>query len=493
MAGEIWGSRAGFVLTCIGAAVGLGNIWRFPYMAYQNGGGAFLLPYFFAVLTAGLPMMMLEFSLGARTGQTAPRAMAWLGRWGWLGWWQVGLLFILATYYSVVVSWCLCYVVVAVFQGWGGDANAFFYGRFLELGASGFDFGRFRWPIWGASCACWALCAGLTYLGLQRGLARANRLMLPLLLGLTLFMIGRLLLAPGALEGVNWLFEPDFAKLASIDVWISAYGQVLFSTSVAVSALITYASRLPKGSDINNNAAVTVLTNSGFDMLAGVMIFAALGMMAAKTGQSLDKVVDSGISLAFVTIPAALDLTPAPRLLGVLFFLALCCAGLSSLVAMVEGVAAPLKDIVGLGRRKGAMLVCLAGLAGGTAFAFGDGLRLLGAVDGVVSNIGMTSGALLEVVAAAWFSGKLGQLWRSANAVSDFPVGAWWLFCLRFVTPLFLGLLYIFNIIEKVREYIAGGQDAGLIACGWAALLGALAWALWRQSRDASPGRESAR
>jgi NSS family neurotransmitter:Na+ symporter len=149
-----WSSRAGFVLATVGAAVGMGNLWRFPYQAYTNGGGAFLIPYFVALLTAGVPLMILEFGFGQRMRGAAPLAFARLGRrWEWLGWWPVFIPVIVMCFYSTVIAWSINYFIYALTQAWGPDPGSFFSETFLQVSDGPLSWGGFRWRTSSSSVA----------------------------------------------------------------------------------------------------------------------------------------------------------------------------------------------------------------------------------------------------------------------------------------------------------------------------------------------------
>lgn len=282
MGREQWGSRAGFILAAVGSAIGLGNIWRFPYMAYENGGGAFFIPYLFAMLTAGIPFMIMEFTLGHKLRSAAPRAFAKLGgKYEWLGWFQVFIAAVIAVYYVAVIGWAISYLGFSFQQSWGSDTNAFFFSEYLKLGEhSPSQLGGFQLHIAIPMMIAWAITFAAIYSGVKGGIERASKIMMPLLFIMVLGLITRVIFLPGALDGLNYLFQPDFSKILDAKVWSAAYGQIFFTLSVGFAIMIAYSSYLPSKSDINNNAFMTVLINCGFSITAGVLIFAVLGYMA---------------------------------------------------------------------------------------------------------------------------------------------------------------------------------------------------------------------
>lgn len=423
-------------MAAVGSAVGLGNIWRFPSMAYENGGGAFLVPYLFAVFTAGAPLLIMEFCLGKRTGRGAPGALATLGR-GWrrLGWWQVVLALLIMSYYAVILGWTACYAVFSATGAWGADPKAFFFDSFLAISGGPLQLGGLRWTLVVGVAGVWLAAWLVIWRGIHNGIELACKVLIPLLVVLLVAMLVMSLRLPGAVSGINWLFQPDFDRLLDFRVWANAYGQVFYSASVFFAIMIAYASYLPEDADINGSAMTTVCINSGFSLLAGTMIFAMLGSLAQGRGVPLDQVVDSGVSLAFITIPAAIDIMPLPGLTGILFFCALLMAGLSSLVSIAEAVVSPLTRVSGGKRHVAASLVCLVGFAGSLVFSTSGGIHLLDLADHFLSSYGLILGGFLELLAFAWYSGKIGSMMKYANATSDFAVGRWWLFCLKWLNP----------------------------------------------------------
>lgn len=351
---EQWGSRAGFILAAVGSAIGLGNIWRFPYMAYENGGGAFFIPYIFAMITAGIPFMILEFSMGQKYRGSAPKTLAKIhSKFEWLGWFQVGVAAVIAVYYVAVIGWSISYFGLSFTQGWGTDTNAFFFSEYLKLGDnSPTDLGSIQWKIALSMVIAWAITYTAIAKGVKSGIERASKIMMPILFLMVIFLIGRMVFLPGALDGVNYMFEPDFSKIWDVKVWAAAYGQIFFTLSIGFAIMLAYSSYLPEKADITNNAFMTVLINCGFSILAGIMIFSVLGYMAQEQGKPLTEVVSAGVGLAFVTLPAAINLLPAPYILGPLFFFALVVAGLSSHISIMEAVTSAIIDKLKWSRKK---------------------------------------------------------------------------------------------------------------------------------------------
>lgn len=465
---EQWGSRAGFILAAVGSAIGLGNIWRFPYMAYENGGGAFFIPYLFAMITAGIPFMILEFSMGQKNRGSAPITLGRINpKFEWLGWFQIGVAATIAVYYVAVIGWAISYFGMSFTQAWGTDTNAFFFSEYLALGDNApTKLGSIQWGIAGAMLIAWAITYMAIAGGVKAGIERASKIMMPILFLMVLFLIGRMIFLPGALDGVNYLFAPDFSKIWDMKVWAAAYGQIFFTLSLGFAIMLAYSSYLPEKSDITNNAFMTVLINCGFSILAGIMIFSVLGYMAAEQGKPLTEVVTAGVGLAFVTLPAAINLLPAPYILGPLFFLALVVAGLSSHISIMEAVTSAIIDKLNMGRKKAATIVCGAGVVISMAFATNGGLLLLDLVDHFVNNVGILTSCLIEIVIMAWLV-KLSDIREYVNKVSDFTIGIWFEVCLRFISPIILAIIVATKFMHLIAEGYGGYASFELMTLGW--------------------------
>ncbi len=464
---EQWGSRLGFILAAIGSAIGLGNIWRFSYVAYENGGGAFFIPYIFAMLTAGIPFLILEFGVGHKFKTSVPNIFGRLSeRWEWLGWWQLLVSFIISTYYVAVVGWSISYFIMSFTQGWGAEPADFFFKTYLRISDSPFDFIGIRWPIFGSILCAWCICWWVLFSGVKKGIELASKFFMPLLFIMVLIITARAVTLDGAKEGLNWLFKPDFSALMSFKVWVAAYGQLFFSLSIGFAIMLTYASYLPKGSDIANNGFITAFCNCGFSILCGVMVFSVLGNMASHQGVGVDKVVSSGVGLAFVTIPTAINSLPGPVFFGTLFFAALLFAGLSSMVSICEVSVSVLIDRFGVSRKTAASLYCGIGILCGIVFASHSGLLVLDIVDRFINNFGVLAGGLVEIVFLAWICG-LDEFRDHINLTSDFKIGSLWAFCLKVITPAVLGYMSISNLIDDIKTPYGGYPSQALLVFGW--------------------------
>ena len=469
---EQWNSRIGFILAAVGSAIGLGNIWRFPYMAYENGGGAFFIPYLFAMISAGIPFMIMEFSLGHKLRGASPKIFAKLGenfglRLEWLGWFQVSIAAVIAIYYVAIIGWAISFFGFSFDQSWGADTNAFFFTEYLKIGDhSPTNLGNFQLNIAIPMTLAWSFTFIAIFTGVKGGIERASKIMMPLLFIMVLVLIGRIIFLPGALEGLNYLFQPDFSKILDAKVWSAAYGQIFFTLSVGFAIMLAYSSYLPEKSDINNNAFMTVLINCGFSILAGVLIFAILGYMAQEQAKPITEVVSSGVGLAFVTIPAAINLLPAPYIFGPLFFFALVVAGLSSHISIIEAVTSALIDKLCMPRKKAAVIVCGTGFVISMAFATNGGLLLLDLIDYFINNVALLASCFVELIILAWLF-KIADIREYANKISDFSIGRWMDICLRFISPAMLAIILVKNLFNTFNNGYGDYPITDQLLLGW--------------------------
>ncbi len=504
---ERWDSRGAFIMAAIGSAVGLGNVWRFPYIAYDNGGGAFFIPYFVALLTAGIPLMIVEYALGVRFQGSAARSFRKVGRgWEWLGWWALMVGSVISFYYCVIMAWSWRYLydsVASIFTGgvpWAGDrAKDCFYNGVLHLSKGPGEVGGLVWPIVGGLALTWLSIWWIIHKGVKRvGKIVMLTVPLPVLILVVLFIRGVTL--EGAASGISFYLTPDFAALTNPRVWVAAYGQIFFSLSLGFGILIAYASYLPKRSDITNNAFITSFSNCLTSFFAGFVVFSVLGFLAHQKGVPVKDVLSSGPGLAFVTYPTAIAKIQMGNFLiavvSALFFLMLLSLGVDSAFSIVEGMVTGLHDKFRANRGVICALMCTFGFLAGLVFCTDAGLYYLDIADNWMSKYGLALVGLMECIVVGWFFGshRLRKLFRRehpelaegaplcgpyelkqyVNEVSDFRVGWWWDLCIMVVTPGILTGAIVLNFLDYLKEgYL---QGPGKPYPTWAVVL--LGWGL---------------
>jgi neurotransmitter:Na+ symporter, NSS family len=498
---EQWGTRAGFLMAAIGSAIGLGNIWRFPYIAYENGGGAFLLPYLIAMLTAGIPLLILEYSIGHRYRSSAPLSYRRIFRPAEaIGWWQVAICFVVAVYYAVIIAWAIRFTWFSVNQAWGDDPDGFFFNDFLRVSdepgmVSGFVSGV-AWPL----VAVWFVTLAVLVIGVRRGIEIINKITIPLLVVLFGLLVVQALTLDGAVTGLNAFFTPNWEAMLTGKVWIAAYGHVFFSLSIGFGIMVTYASYLRRKSDLTGSAMVAGFANSSFELLAGIGVFAALGFMATAAGTAVDEVATSGIGLAFIAFPQIISSLPfGGSLFGVLFFGCLVIAGLTSLISIVQVIVAAVEDRTGLGRTQTVLLVGGAtALASILLFPTPQGLHFLDVFDRFINQYGIALAGLVLVIFVAWGVRKLRLFQTHANSVSSIHLGTWWRVTLGVVTPVLLGIMMWDSLRTEITERYEGYPIQFLLVAGWGVAIGAIVFGIamslfpWKRA-DAIARRDAER
>lgn len=502
---EQWTTRKGFIFAAVGAAIGLGNLWRFPFQAYKNGGGAFFIPYFIAIVTCAIPLMIMEYSYGRKIRGGSTKSLGHLGKkFEWIGWLQVMVPVVVMMFYSTIISISLIFMVWSLGQifgivNWMNDPGKLM-GIIVGGGNNAFDFGAgiskyllfFVVFVWLGN---WIVVKK----GISQGIEKASTIFTPILMVLMIsFMINSLRLE-GASIGLNALFTPDFSKLLNPSIWIAAYAQVFFSTTLAVGVMIAYGSYLHKESDIVNNSFITVLANSSFDIISGITVFSTLGYLVSTMGVELNSFGD-GAGIAFIAFPIAISTittnTIIQGIIGFLFFFCLFIAGLSSSISMLEAFNTAALDKFNIERGKLTNYVSLVGFLGSGFFASYVGFNfILNIVDAHVSNYVIATLGLVEVIAIGYIYGTE-KLREEANRYSDFKVGKLWDWLLKYFTPLLLGVTVISNFIQgidKLFELDDINLRANLIF-GWGTILFMLVSATilykkdWHESKITNKG-----
>ncbi|MEM0466755.1 MAG: sodium-dependent transporter [Candidatus Thermoplasmatota archaeon] len=449
---DFWNSRTAFILASIGSAVGLGNVWRFPYICYTYGGGAFLIPYFVALFTAGIPLLILEFSLGHKMGCSAPEAFKKIGKkYEWIGWWTTFIPFLISLYYVVVMAWCFSYMIYAVDLRWGNQSSTFFT---MYLGDSGGPviLGVSSIPVFLSLIIIWIFIFLILYKGVHR-IGKIVLLTVPLPWILLGILTIRGLTLPGAIDGLNYYLIPDFSRLGDPSVWLAAYAQVFFSLSLAQGIMITYASFLKKKSDITNNACIVALADAGTSFIAGFAVFSIVGYLAFSQGTTIDALSNNlaGPNLTFITYPTAISLFPvAAAFFGFIFYLALLSFGIDSAFSMLEPSISAVSTKWRLSKAKSTALLCLFGFCASLLFITSSGIHWLKLVDHFIAHFGLILVGLLECAIVGWMY-KISTLRNHANTTSELQLGCWWDILICYIIP---GILIILLISALVTEII---------------------------------------
>ncbi|MFC5729844.1 MULTISPECIES: sodium-dependent transporter [Nocardioides] len=461
-------SRKVFILAAIGSAVGLGNIWRFPYVAYENGGGAFLIPYLVALLTAGIPFLLMDYAIGHKHRGSAPLSFARLRRGTeFLGWWQVGICFLIAVYYAAVIAWALRYTVFSVDEAWGDDPEGFLFGEFLQAGDPGISSDVVAGVLLPLALV-WLAVLVVMALGVEKGIGRLSLFFIPVLVVAFGALVVRAVTLDGAVVGLDAFFSPSWDALTEPGVWAAAFGQIFFSLSIGFGIMITYASYVDRRSDMPGAGLVVGFANSGFELLAGIGVFAALGFMAQAQGVAVDQVATEGLGLAFVVFPALISEAPAGALIGVLFFGSLVIAGLTSLISVIEVVISAVRDKFEMSRIAASMAVGVPATVISLAlFSTTSGVYVLDIVDHFINRYGILLVAVVSMLVVAWVLRELPGLAAHLNRTGSLPLGRIWFALIAVVAPVALAYVLIDELFTDIEEPYGGYPDWMLGVLGW--------------------------
>ena len=444
-----WGSKAGFILAASGSAVGLGNIWGFPTQVGQGGGAVFVLVYLVCVLFICLPIMVAELVLGRRA-QLDPVGSFSLIRPG-SKWWLVGALGVLAgagilSFYSVIAGWSVAYIWFTASGAVAGDADAVgaFFGNFTANGPLSV----------GLTLVVLTATAAVLVGGVQSGIERVTKVMMPTLIGLLLILAIRAASLPGAAEGLAYYLRPDFSRILDPAVINAALGQAFFSLSLGMGAMLTYGSYLSKRESLVTAACWVVALDTGMALLAGFIIFPA--------GFSIEGFDPSagGPGLIFAVLPRLFATLPGGQLVGAAFFILLTMAALTSTISLLEVPVAHFIDVHKWTRRKAVLLVTTGVFLLAVPSALGNGaVGVLGSLPGlgvdfltmmgtVWNDFALPIGGLLTAVFVGW-------VWRVDQAIEEvelhgapFPARRLWSVLIRYVCPVAISVIIVYTFMS---------------------------------------------
>lgn len=467
-----WTGQVGFILSAIGSAVGLGNIWRFPGVAYESGGGAFLIPYLIALLTAGIPILFLDYAIGHRFKGSPPLALrrvaGFLGE--SIGWFQVMICVFIAIYYTVVLAWSSSFFVYSFDLRWGGDAPGFFTGDYLQVPTDGSLFSTAFVPsVLVPLAIMWIVTLAVLRAGVAKGVQRVNIVAIPLLVVGFLILVVRALFLPGASEGLNALFTPDLSALGDPSVWVAAYSQIFFSLSVGFGIMMTYSSYRKRRTNLTSPGLIIAFGNSSFEILAGIGVFSTLGFFAHQQGVAVSELEGlTGVTLAFMTFPAIISEMPGGQFFGLLFFGSLTLAGLTSLISILEVIFAGFIDKFGLTRaqavyRLGIPLALVSVALFGTA----TGLFALDTIDNWVNSLGIVGAAIAMTITVMWVQRSGPELFTHLSELSTFKVKWGWWVLVSVLSPVVLTYMLLSAIGALIAEPYGGYSTGYLLIFGW--------------------------
>ena len=449
-----WGSNLSFLLAMIGSAVGLGNIWRYPYVLYSNGGGAFFIPYIVAILIMGIPFLILEYGVGYNFKSSFPKAVKSISKkWEYLGWFLPVAVFMILIYYSAILGWDGFYVIISAFKGWGADPNAYFTGSFLQANDTLGGLGTFVPFVAIAMLVGWVIMWVISHTDLEKGLGRVSKVLVPLLFAIMIFIVLFSLTLPGAGIGLAELYNPDWSLLLNFNIWMAAFGQMIFSLSLGMSIAFTYASYTKDDSDLVSNALWVTVANCGFENFAAIGVFSILGYMSLQSGVAVPDLVTQGTGLVFIVYPTVFNvLGDWASVIGPLFFFTVYLAGLTSILSTIEPLSFSIQNKFGWSRNKTMTVLCVFGAAVSMIYATAMGSYILGIADTFVNQIAILIGVIFECIIFAWIF-KAENIIPKLNAKSkSIKLGKWWLVVVKYVLPIFIAIVWVGGILEVISS-----------------------------------------
>jgi neurotransmitter:Na+ symporter, NSS family len=435
-----WASRMGFVLAASGSAIGLGNVWKFPYITGQNGGGAFVLIYLVCIFIVGLPIMLAEFTLGRKTNLNPVGAFKTLkpnSPWVGVGYMGVVAGFLILSFYGVVGGWTLAYIVksfsqsVLEFQS-PADAGKFF-GAFIANPVEVLIYHALFMGV----------CMAIVIKGIHGGIEKACDIMMPTLFVILLILMVRALTLPGAMEGVKFYLYPDFSKI-SPSVVLIALGQAFFSLSLGMGAMLTYGSYLPAKENLTAATVYVVIFDTMIALLVGMVIFPAVFAMGLEPAE--------GPSLVFSVLPTVFSSMPFGTVVSIIFFVLLAIAAITSGISLMEVVVAYFIDQLGFQRRKAVLIVggviFLLGVPSGLSFGVMSDVKFMGMtffdnVDNIASNYLLPLGGMLTALFVGWKWGIAKAREEIEKHETRFHWARQWGFLVRYITPVAVAIVFL--------------------------------------------------
>lgn len=474
-----WGSSATFILAAVGSAVGLGNAWRFPNLAAKHGGGAFLLVYVVAMLIIGIPLLMMEISIGRKMRSGAPGSLRKMNKkFEPIGWAATSNAFVIVTYYAVVFAWVIMMAVFSFkFFGMTGDSDAAsgLWSNLIKTTGTIEGFDVISTPVLVCLLVAWAS----VYYCIRNGTKSVDKIIkylifLPFLcLG---FMAIKGVTMPGAMNGVAAFFVPDFAALSDPQLWIDAVGQVFYSMSVMMAIMIAYGSFLNNDSNIARDGFIIAFSDLAVSLLSGIVMFTTM----YGTGLEEELQLSSGPGLAFGVYPTAIvnlsDSGIFNSIFAFVFYFCLCTLAIDSAFSLVEGISTAFSDKFGTNKKKTTITICAIAGVISIIYATGGGLAILDIVDKWCNSFTLILIGVIETIAIGWF-------YKSKIIVDEINLNSkkvkmpkiWFDIAVKVVAPISLAILFVWNIVdlftnEKTQGIYGVGDGYNLVSnilAGW--------------------------
>ena len=447
-----WNSVFTFIMAMIGLTIGIGNIWRFSYVLYSNGGGSFFIPYIIAILIMGIPFLILEYGLGFSFKKSFSNLMHSIRpEFEIIAWMLVLLVFIVVIYYMIILGWDFAYLLNSFNFGWGNDPASFFT-NYVGGSSNLASATTIMLPTLIGTLILWGIFWAVSINDVNNGIGRLSRILIPLLFIIMVVIFVYAFTLPGSNIGMATLLSPNWSALLDIDVWLAAFGQTLFSLSIGQAMVYTYASYLSKNTRLIDEVFFVVIANSLYEIFVAFGTFSMLGYMSLTSSIPMNELISEGTGLIFIVLPHIFNaMGPVGHVIAPLLFISILFAGFTSSFALFEPLLSSLCDKFGWSRKKGVTILTVVACIGTVIYSTGIGSYLVEIVDEFVNNFGILVLIAIQAIIFGWFYGAE-KLITVLNEYSTFKVGKTWVFTIKYLLPIILIVVWLFGLVDLVND-----------------------------------------
>lgn len=447
-----WNSIFTFIMAMIGLTIGIGNIWRFSYVLYSNGGGSFFIPYIIAILIMGIPFLILEYGLGFSFKKSFSILMRSIHHeFEIVAWMLVLFVFIVVIYYMIILGWDFAYFLNSFTFGWGNDPSSFF-ATYVGGSSNLASTTTMMFPTLICTLILWAIFWVISIKDVDDGIGKLSTILIPLLFILMIFIIIYAFKLPGFNIGISTLLKPNWYALLNIHIWLAAFGQIIFSLSIGQAMVYTYASYLHKNTKLIDEVLIVVIINSLYEIFVALGVFSILGYMSLTSSIPMNELISHGTGLIFIVFPQIFNaMGLMGHILAPLLFISILVAGITSSFALFEPLLSSICDKFGWSRKKGVTILTLVACFGTVLFSTGISSYLVEIVDGFVNDFGILILIGIQAIIFGWFYG-VEKVMPALNEFSTFKVGKKWALIIKYVLPLLLIVIWVFGIVKLFSD-----------------------------------------
>jgi NSS family neurotransmitter:Na+ symporter len=436
----------------IGLTIGIGNIWRFSYVLYSNGGGSFFIPYIISILVMGIPFLILEYGLGFSFRESFSHLMHDIRpEFETVAWMLVLFVFVVVIYYMIILGWDFAYFLNSFNFGWGNDPSSFFT-SYVGGSSNLASITNIIFPTLICTLILWAIFWVVSIRDVDKGIGRLSTVLIPILFTIMIFIFLYAFTLPGFNIGLTTLLTPDWSALLNINVWLAAFGQTIFSLSIGQTMVYTYASYLPKNTKLVDEVLLVVIANSLYEIFIAFGVFSILGYMSVTSSVPMNELISEGTGLIFIIFPQIFNsMGMIGHIIAPLLFLSILFAGLTSSFALFEPLLSSLCDKFGWSRKKGVTILTVVACIGTVIYSTGISSYLVGIVDEFVNNFGILILIGVQAIIFGWFYG-VEKVIPVLNEFSTVKVGKTWIFTLKYLLPILLIVVWIFGLVKLFND-----------------------------------------